>query len=135
MRNGHLHRAIISFLVVLLAAEQSQATVRVALLQSDAKTTGNVVALLETRLSGGGKVALVERQQVEKVLAEQQLQAVLGADAVKARAAMGKLLQADLLVFISLPPAPTPARGKPGPQQRAELPQTQEPYLDVVISE
>ena len=60
-----------------------------------------MVRLVEARLSEAGKVSLVERQQIDKVLQEQKLQAVLGADAIAGRIAMGKLLQADLLYLSS----------------------------------
>ncbi len=103
-------------LLTLFAAGRLDAAVRVALLQTDLKQSGDIVSLVEASLTAAGKVTLVERQQVEKILHEQDLQTVLGADAVVGRAAMGKLLQADLLVFIQ-------------PHEKPEL------SLGVVISE
>jgi len=112
-------KAFASFVVgmlALVAANPSLGAVRVALVQTSPEQSGDVVALVEAGLTAAGKVSLVERQQIDKVLQEQQLQAVLGADAVAGRVAMGKLLQADLLVFIQ-------------PQEKLQ------PILNVVISE
>ena len=45
--------------------------------------------------------ALVERSEIDKVLGEQELQALLVADAPGKRAALGKMLKADLLIFLT----------------------------------
>lgn len=102
---------VLPFLVGLLALSAAvplDAAVRVALLQTNPAQTSDVVALVEADLTTAGKVTLVERQQVEKVLHEQQVQAVLGADAIAGRTLFGKLLQADLLVFIRPQDKPQP---------------------------
>jgi hypothetical protein len=95
-------------LALILAVTPLHAAVRVAILQSEPQQTADLTALVETRLSTAGKVSLVERQQIDKLLHEQQLQSVLGADAVQGRAKIGKLLQADLLVFIQRQDDPAP---------------------------
>ena len=52
--------------------------------------------------------ALVERNEIDKVLGEQELQALLVADAPGKRAALGKMLKADLLIFLAERQKPKP---------------------------
>ena len=101
--------ALLAGLVACLAAGRLAGAPHVALIQSDIDRSGNITALVEARLTAAAKVTLVERQQVDKILHEQHVQAVLGPDATTGRAKFGQLLQADLLVFIQ--PATAPATG------------------------
>ncbi len=94
--------------LVLCGAGRLPAAVRAALLQTAPEKTGDVVALLEPQLAAGSKIELVERQQIDKLVREQELSAAFGADAVGARVALGKLLQADLLVFVRAEPGSPP---------------------------
>jgi hypothetical protein len=104
---AHFRCGLLAFLLVLSAARLDGA-VHLALLQTDAQQTGTVVAAVEAELAAGTKVSLVERQQIEKILHEQRLQTVLGADAVAGRVALGKMLQAELLVFLQYEQQPVP---------------------------
>jgi len=63
---------------------------------------------METALAADPEVALVERQQIRKILAEQKLTAsVLANPATAAR--LGQLLSADLFLFVEKLPEPTAA--------------------------
>ena len=97
---GRVVPGIAIWLSAISAATPLVAATRVALLQTNPKQSSDVAALVEVKLSASDKISVVERQQVEKILQEQQLQKVLSADAVGGRAFLGELLQADLLVFI-----------------------------------
>jgi hypothetical protein len=57
-------------------------------------------SLLEAKLLTGEAAQWVERTEVERVTAEQQLQAAFGAEGVKQRSSLGRLLKADVLVLI-----------------------------------
>lgn len=57
-------------------------------------------ALVETRLLEDRSVEWLERNEVDKVLAEQQLQAAMAADAPQSRAELGRLLKADVLALL-----------------------------------
>jgi len=59
-----------------------------------------LAALVEAKLLDDSRRTWVERSEIDKVLAEQQLQAAFGADAGPSRAALGKVLKADVLVFL-----------------------------------
>ncbi len=92
---------------------QSESVLRIALL---AKEGTPLLGLLEARLIEGVSASWVERNEIDKVLAEQQIQAAFGAEAIDRRTALGKLLKADLLVLL----------------QGGEKPQ---PHLQMVICE
>ncbi|MBN1506183.1 MAG: hypothetical protein JW955_05030 [Sedimentisphaerales bacterium] len=59
-----------------------------------------LIGLLEAKLSGNGKLRLVERNEIDKVLKEQELGAAFAAEGVGRRIKLGALLKADLLVFL-----------------------------------
>lgn len=69
---------------------------------------GATLPVVEARLLGMGGVTFVERAEVEKLLRERQLQALLGPEAGTGRAAAGRLLKADLLVLLRGADAPKP---------------------------
>src|SRR5688500_15009436 len=56
--------------------------------------------LLEVELAGRGGLTLVERGAIREVLGEQQLAEAMGAGQTARRAALGRLLRADLLVLL-----------------------------------
>lgn len=66
----------------------------------EAALTGGA-ALVQAKCGDLPGVALVERTEIDKVLAEQQLTAVLSAEAAAGRTALGRLLKADLLVVLA----------------------------------
>ncbi len=84
------------------------AETRMGVIASKAAKTQNLAALLEFRLGQRPSTALVERGEIDKVLGEQELQALLAADAPGKRAALGKMLKADLLVFLADSEQPKP---------------------------
>ncbi|NQU09811.1 hypothetical protein HQ590_03400, partial [bacterium] len=98
-----LHRrfALVALLVWLAAAVTGQgAPLRLAVLAVDAEPgTAALADLLTAGLSGAGGVELVERAEIDKVLAEQKLSAATLAGGAQ-RVAVGKLLRADGLVFV-----------------------------------
>ena len=58
------------------------------------------LGLLEAGLMENIPASWVERNEIEKVLTEPELQAAFGADAPQRRTALGKILRADLLVLV-----------------------------------
>jgi hypothetical protein len=81
-----------------------------------------LASLLETELAARPGVTLVERDAIEQVLREQQLGQALGAAQTAQRAALGRLLRADLLIILSpgAPPGPAvAAAATPGPPDAA----------------
>src|SRR5262245_5021763 len=76
-------------------------------------------ALLEAKLLADGKLAWVERAQINKVIAEQELQALFSPEGGSNRARLGKFLKADVLVVLRLQ-GKLEADGK---------------YLDIVVCE
>lgn len=56
--------------------------------------------LLEAHLAGQDGITLVNRSDFEKVVTEQVLNTAFAADGVKARIELGKMLKADLLIFL-----------------------------------
>ena len=57
-------------------------------------------ALVEERLLAGPRARWLERTEIDRVLAEQELGKLFGADAGTGRVALGRILKADLLVFL-----------------------------------
>jgi hypothetical protein len=92
----------------LLACSSTHAKTRIGVIVTSATEKEKFVPLLELRLSQHPSVVLVERRDIEKVLREQELQALLAPDAPDKRAALGKMLKADLLVFLSRGDKPKP---------------------------
>ncbi|MDD5261500.1 MAG: hypothetical protein PHD76_06580 [Methylacidiphilales bacterium] len=94
-------RVILSVLILMvlaITATANPASVRIAII-SDADEQ-NLSALLTTELSGNPNILLLERDELAKVADELKLQQMAGKDAV----ALGKLVGADGLLFISKTP-------------------------------
>src|SRR5436309_1411877 len=58
-----------------------------------------IVALLESELLSANIATWVERNEIERVLDEQKLQLLFGADAGADRVRLGRILKADILVL------------------------------------
>ena len=95
-------------LTVGWASNPAWAETRVGVITSKTADAQNLAALLEVRLTQRPGTALVERSEIDKVLGEQELQALLVADAPGKRAALGKMLKADLLIFLTDSQEPKP---------------------------
>ena len=90
--------AIVTFADSVSATEAIENTgVRCALLCADASP---VSTLLESKLLARDSEVWLERQEIDRVLAERELQAAFGAKDVVNRAALGKVLKADVLVML-----------------------------------
>lgn len=87
-------------------------------------------ALLEARLAEGRHVTPVDRAELDRVLREQQLAAAFGPDAGGRRVELGRLLKADLLVFLR--PAP---RGAVPPGVRPRDRDTSDAALELAVCE
>ena len=77
-------------------------------------------ALLEAKVLGANNLKWLERGQIEKVVAEQNLQAVFSPEGTSQRVSLGKILKADLLVLV-----------RAGTRKAEEG----EKYLEVVVCE
>ena len=75
--------------------------------EGDGKVISPIASILETGLPQEG-VTLVERQRIDQVLKEQQLQAMLSPSAGSGREMLGTLLKADLLLMLRSEAKPTP---------------------------
>ncbi len=64
------------------------------------ESTQQAADLLETKLAGQEGITLVNRTDFEKLVTEQVLSTAFAADGVKSRIELGKMLKADLLVFL-----------------------------------
>ncbi len=91
-------------LVFVVSAELSTASEaiesekpRCALIAAD---TSPVVTLLEVKLLARDSETWLERGEIDRILAEQELQAVFGAKEGANRVALGKILKADVLVLL-----------------------------------
>src|SRR5215218_11066379 len=95
------NRALIPLVVLVCSVAGAQVTpepkVCAVLARGDAQAPG-LLQLVELKTAQLPAVSLVERQEVQKVLREQQLAAAMGAESVRDRVAMGRLLRADVLV-------------------------------------
>jgi hypothetical protein len=72
----------------------------VAVIGGPGTTVENLVPLVELRLGQKEGIALLEREKITEIFGEQEFQALLAAGAPGKRAALGKVLKADLLVFL-----------------------------------
>ena len=72
------------------------------------ETLAPLAALLEVKLSADARLRLVEREAIQKVLGEQELQTLFGATDAAKRISVGELIKADLLVLLRT------ARPEPG---------------------
>lgn len=70
-----------------------------------------LLSLVEQELLKGGRYRVVDRQHLGAVLNEQLLQAAVGAEGVRARQDVGKVVRADLLVLIGAPERAAQADG------------------------
>src|SRR5687768_8599760 len=99
-----LNRGQFVFALILLACAIASAQappeqkVCAVLAQDDVQPPG-LLQLVELNVGQLAAVSLVERQEVEKLLREQQLTA-LGAGSVRDRIALGRMLRADVLVLL-----------------------------------
>ena len=87
---------------------QARAATRVAVISPGAAGVEWLASLVESRLAQKPAVVLLNRQDIKKILREQELQALLAPAGVAQRTSLGKLLQADLLVLIEGRKEPRP---------------------------
>jgi hypothetical protein len=90
------------------AGEDPRAETRVAVIGSQAAGVEKLVPLVELRLGQTKGIALLERGALKEILREQELQALMTAGGTGKRIALGKLLKADLLVFLAGNEQPKP---------------------------
>src|ERR1039458_9772162 len=86
----------------------ARAGTRMGVIVSHTSDRQNQAAFLEIRLAERPATALVERNEIDKVLGEQELQSLLVADAPGKRAGLGKMLKAALLIFLAESQEPKP---------------------------
>ena len=89
-------------------------------------TPSPTATLLEAALLETGTAEWLERGEIDRILAEQKLDAAFAARAVKSRVALGRLLKADLLVLVQIQPA------EPATEPSAEPPAGR---IDLVVAE
>ncbi len=89
-------------------------------------TPSPTATLLEAALLETGSAEWLERGEIDRILAEQKLDAAFAARAAKSRVALGRLLKADLLVLVRIQPA-EPATG-PNAERPADR-------IDLVVAE
>ncbi len=85
-------------------------------------------ALLEAQLTMIGGLDWLDRGEIEQVLREQKLQALFSPEGAAARATLGKLLKADLLVMLR-------QVSDDGPQNAAKPAEANAPRLQMVVTE
>ncbi len=95
-------------LTVGWVSNPARAETRMGVIATKTASAQDLASLLEIRLAQRPSTALVERNEIDKVLGEQELQALLVADAPGKRAALGKMLKADLLIFLAESQRPKP---------------------------
>jgi tetratricopeptide (TPR) repeat protein len=89
---------LIGLAILVGIARPSSAAVPVCALLDTSKLP--VVGLLEARLFADAKATWVERSQLERILKERELQSAFGAAGGEARAALGTLVKANVLVLL-----------------------------------
>ena len=90
--------------LLLIAAGSGEGATRVAVVTTGGKTAaGDVAVFVETRLAEGNSVEVLDRTEIDRVLAEQRLSLQAGVAADQAVRA-GRLLKCDLLVVIEQTP-------------------------------
>ncbi|MHB9025515.1 MAG: hypothetical protein ACYC7E_15320 [Armatimonadota bacterium] len=101
-------RVCVPMLILLLAAPLIAAPVgtaklrhRIAILADANAQLLPCIGLLEAQLSNRADIALVEREQLAKIMAEQSLSTLSGAASCANRLAIGKLLNAEMLVILT----------------------------------
>ena len=86
----------------LQAQDKKPAAVRIALVSSDkSESARNIMALAEVRLSSAPGLVLVDRQSIDKVLAEQKL-SLAGEISADQALNLGKLLSVDLFGVVEV---------------------------------
>lgn len=103
MRTGLLACA-----AALLCVPSAVAATTLAVLGVDSPRLDPVLPLLEVKAAALPDVVPVDRVALQVVLAEQRLQATLAADATGRRAALGRILKADVLVLLQAHEKPQP---------------------------
>jgi hypothetical protein len=88
---------ISSVLIFTSGAGQTNAGTTAALVDADKSPLGT---LLEAALLTGSKLTWVERNQIDKIVAEQQLQVAFSPEGIAARSSLGRLLKADVLILL-----------------------------------
>ncbi len=83
------------------AAGEEHAYRRLAIIASDRVRETGLSDLLTARLAEKGGVELVERDQLEEVMQELEMTALLGASGASQRLKLGRLVRADALVVLS----------------------------------
>jgi hypothetical protein len=78
-----------------------------------------LVTVLETSLAATADRVWLDRSQLDKIVEEQELQSLLGAAAGPARNKLGRVLKADILVFVRI--AKAAVEGRPSKVKYAEL--------------
>ncbi|MEI8373995.1 MAG: SHD1 domain-containing protein [Planctomycetota bacterium] len=81
---------------------------RIAVVGRGENAAKDVASLVETLLGSVAGVSLVERAEIDKVIREQELQAAFAPEGVGKRCELGRLLKADLLVWLYFQAAPVP---------------------------
>ena len=82
---------------VVTAHDDETSSARCALLDL---SKSPVAALTEAKLSAQAGTTWLERTEIDKVMAEQELTTLLGAKAASGRIALGQVLKADILVLL-----------------------------------
>ncbi len=96
--------ALFSFVACLPTAVAKEAVTRVALVSAGGGETGKDLLLLaETRLSGKPAIALLDRQEISRVLQEQKL-AISGLGGSEQAIAVGKLLRVEVFAVLEMMP-------------------------------
>ncbi|MGD0463709.1 MAG: tetratricopeptide repeat protein [Tepidisphaeraceae bacterium] len=101
-----MKHGLLVILFISTALTQMASATRVAILADPNTDAGRVAVLIEANLSNFPNISLVERSQLEQVINEQELQDCFAPEAVSQRAALGKLVHADILVLLRSRPLP-----------------------------
>lgn len=90
-----------------------------------------LAAVLEAKLLANVDVTWLERNAIDEVVKEQELQALFTPEGGAARAALGKLLKADVLILVRDAPPPSPDESAKAPAKK-EKPV---PAIDLTVTE
>ena len=94
-------------LLPLRAARAASQTMCAIVMENAAGANGALADLVQVKVTTIPQTRWVERVDVDRVLAEQQIAAVLGAENVRERVQIGQLLKADVLVLLRPRETPT----------------------------
>lgn len=104
-----IFRTLIVAVLAALGASVSRAgTTRLAVLPESGTDASKLATLLELGLAMRPDLQLVERQHLEQVIREQRLAAAFGPTAVAKRIELGRLADAEVLVFVGESQRPKP---------------------------